>query len=67
MEDSLGDRMKEYEATTKTFLPRRSYTIIRVDGMAFHTLTRKFKKPFDETFVSAMDETAKYLCELVPP
>ena len=63
MEDSLGDRMKEYEATTKTFLPRRSYTIIRVDGMAFHTLTRKFKKPFDETFVSAMNETAKYLCK----
>ena len=63
MEDALGDRMKEYEATTKVFLPRRSYTIIRVDGMAFHTLTRKFKKPFDETFVSAMDETAKYLCK----
>ena len=29
--DTLGDRMKAYELTTRTFLPRRSYTIIRID------------------------------------
>jgi tRNA(His) 5'-end guanylyltransferase len=62
--DSLGDRMKEfYENRTRTFLPRRTYTIIRIDGKAFHTYTRGLTRPFDWDLVSDMDETAKYLCE----
>lgn len=40
MKDKLGQRMKEqYEDRTRYYLPRRTYTIIRVDGKAFHTLT----------------------------
>jgi len=62
--DSLGDRMKEfYENRTRTFLPRRTYTIIRIDGKAFHTYTRGLERPFDWKLVNDMDETAKYLCE----
>ena len=62
--DSLGDRMKSYyEQITKTFLPRRTYTIIRVDGKAFHTYTKGLKKPFDEQLVDDMDVTAMYMCE----
>ena len=62
--DSLGDRMKRfYENITKYFLPRRTYTIIRIDGKAFHSLTQNFDKPFDYTFINQMDETAKYLCK----
>lgn len=62
--DSLGDRMKEfYENRTRTFLPRRTYTIIRIDGKAFHTYTRGLTRPFDWDLVNDMDETAKYLCE----
>ncbi len=62
--DSLGDRMKEfYENRTRTFLPRRTYTIIRIDGKAFHTYTRGLTRPFDWNLVNDMDETAKYLCE----
>lgn len=64
MKDSLGDRMKDfYENRTKTYLPRRTYTIIRIDGKAFHTYTRGLKRPFDERLISDMDETACYLCE----
>ncbi len=62
--DSLGDRIKTfYENRTRSFLPRRTYTIIRIDGKAFHSLTKKFDKPFDYTFINQMDETAKYLCK----
>ena len=61
--DSLGDRMKSnYELATKTFLPRRTYTIIRIDGKAFHTYTKGLNRPFDEQLVNDMDETACYLC-----
>ena len=62
--DCLGDRMKDfYENRTRIFLPRRTYTIIRIDGKAFHTYTRGLAIPFDEKFVNDMDETACYLCK----
>lgn len=62
--DSLGDRMKNnYEYRTRYFLPRRTYTIIRLDGKAFHTFTRHCVKPYDSTLRDAMTDTAKYLCE----
>ena len=61
--DSLGDRMKEnYENRSKTYLVRRMPVIIRLDGKAFHTFTRGFKRPYDKVFHYAMNETVKYLC-----
>ena len=63
MKDDLGNRMKEqYENRTRYFLPRRTYSIIRVDGKAFHTLTRGCAKPFDRTLMTAMQQTAVRLC-----
>ena len=61
--DSLGDRIKTYEAASKTYLIRRTPVIIRIDGKSFHTFTKGFKKPFDDVFVKSMQETMKYLCE----
>lgn len=62
--DSLGDRMKTYyENRTRNMLPRRTYTIIRIDGKAFHSYCRGLNKPFDLPFIEDMDETAKYLCK----
>ena len=61
--DSLGDRMKCYEAVPKNFLTRRTPVIIRNDGKAFHTFTRGFQKPFDPVMVKTMQDTMKYLCE----
>lgn len=64
MNDELGKRMKEYyENIPKTKLMRRAPVIIRIDGRAFHTFTRGFKKPFDEILIKSMQETMKYLCE----
>ena len=56
--------MKEYyESRTKLLLPRRTYTLIRLDGKAFHTYTKGLETPFDDKLISDMDETAKYLCK----
>ena len=61
--DALGTRMKKYEYVTRTHLINRCPAIIRIDGKAFHTFTRGFKKPFDEILIKSMQETMKYLCE----
>lgn len=62
--DELGTRMKKYyEEVPKIKLMRRTPVIIRIDGKAFHSFTKKFQKPFDELLIKAMQETMKYLCE----
>lgn len=62
--DSLGDRMKEnYEDRAKTYLVRRMPVIIRLDGKAFHSFTKGFKRPYDEIFHNTMNATLQYLCE----
>lgn len=61
--DALGNRMKTYENVTRNYLTRRMPVIIRIDGKAFHTFTRGFKKPFDDVLVKSMQDTMKYLCE----
>lgn len=62
-DDSLGDRMKSaYENRTRYALPRRTYTILRIDGKAFHTFTTGCERPYDFALMRAMDETALGLC-----
>lgn len=61
--DDLGDRMKRYENVSRTHLTPRMPVIIRIDGKAFHTFTRGFKKPFDDILIKSMQQTMKYLCE----
>lgn len=62
--DELGKRIKEYyEQIPKIKLMRRCPVVVRIDGRAFHSFTRGFKKPFDEILIKSMQETMKYLCE----
>jgi tRNA(His) 5'-end guanylyltransferase len=64
MKDSLGDRMKlNYEDRFRNYLPRRIPCIIRIDGKAFHTFTKGFKRPFDLTISDAMAFAAIHLAE----
>ena len=64
LRDDIGTRMKDfYEQIPKTKLMRRCPVAIRIDGKAFHTYTRHFKRPFDSVLMRAMQETMKYLCE----
>lgn len=62
---SLGDRMKEnYENRYRIKLTRRTPVIIRLDGKAFHTVTKNCHKPFDQNFMYCMKQTAEDLCEI---
>ena len=62
----LGDRMKAYEEVFRQKLPIRMPVVIRLDGKAFHTLTRKCEKPFDEALNKAMRDAVVALLEEVP-
>lgn len=56
MNDELGNRMKEnYENRTRYLIPRRTYTILRLDGKAFHTYTKGLKRPFDADLIDDMN------------
>lgn len=61
--DDIGMRMKSYENKSKIYLNKKEPVILRIDGKAFHTFTKGFKRPFDEILIKSMQETAKYLCE----
>ena len=64
LKDSLGDRMKtNYESVPNIKLTRRMPMIIRLDGKAFHTFTKKFDRPFDVELADMMVEVTKYLVE----
>ena len=57
MKDELGERIKsQYENRTRYSLPRRTYSIIRIDGKAFHSYTRGLKRPFDEELIEDLDK-----------
>lgn len=60
---NLAKRMKDYESVSKIKLMKRCPVCVRIDGKAHHNFTKGFKRPFDEIYVKAMQETAKYLCE----
>ncbi|MCP3682010.1 MAG: hypothetical protein GY861_04900 [bacterium] len=58
----IGDRMKRYEKVSNWTLPRRIPVILRVDGRAFHTITRRrFKRAWSEEFLAQMTSTAHAL------
>lgn len=60
---ALGDRMKRYEAAHRTVLPRRTYSLLRVDIRAARSYLRGAAKPFDETFMADMNAVAEALCQ----
>lgn len=50
--------MKRYENVSKGFLTPKMPVIIRVDGKAFHTFTKRYNKPFSKSLMTAMDNAA---------
>lgn len=65
MADGLGDRMKSYEAVTRSVLLPHSYTILRVDGRAFHSYLSRAVKPFDFDFMADMGDVGGVLCQKI--
>lgn len=67
--DTLGERMKNYESVSQSKLIRRTPTIIRIDGKAFHTWTNCLKNfdpslkdsPFSKRMHAFMTKTTEYL------
>ncbi len=55
MNDDLGDRIRNYEDRFRYYLPRRTYTIVRLDGKCFSKYTSKLQKPFDLGLVEDLD------------
>ena len=54
--------MKGYENIFRFYFTRRMPLIVRIDGKAFHSFTKGFKRPFDPLMMQAMQKTAAYLC-----
>lgn len=63
---SLKDRMKFYESEVDSKLDLNKPIIARIDGQAFHTWTKQFKKEFNTDFEDAMKYTMMKLCENLP-
>ena len=63
--ETIGSRMKQYEECYNVRMPRRFPLIVRLDGRAFHSWTRRVNcvKPFDEALMELMARTAGFLCE----
>lgn len=59
--NELGDIHKKYEQITNNSLIPNCPVIARLDGRAFHTLTRFAEKPYDLAFINSMEETCKSL------
>lgn len=59
----LDERMKRYEHAYRQSLPRRTYTLLRLDGRAFHTYLRNAERPFDRAFMGDMNLVALRLVE----
>lgn len=70
--DSLGDRIKRYEIVSQNQLIRRMPVIIRLDGKAFHTFTKKITPkndsslafgPFSHKLHDIMADVTYYLAD----
>ena len=63
---SLKEKCYAYQKAANYFLDPDKYIIAHIDGRSFSKMIKnKFKNPFDDTFIEAMNETAKYLCKEV--
>ncbi len=54
---------RDYEDALRVFLPRRTYTVIRIDGRAFHKFTRELERPYSRRLADALDRAALVLCQ----
>lgn len=63
---SLKEKCYAYQKEANYFLDSEKYILAHIDGRSFSKMIKnKFKKPFDDVFINAMNETAIYLCKSV--
>lgn len=54
----LAARAKQYQKEYDYRLPKKSYTILQLDGRAFHTFTKGMEEPFDDRLIESMNAVA---------
>lgn len=57
--DNLGSKYKFEEKKYVEYVDKTKWTVLRVDGRAFHTFTKKYNKPIDERIMNAMVSATK--------
>src|SRR5690606_41110404 len=60
---ALGASTNGYDPAHRAALPRRTYTLLRLDGRAFRTSRRGADQPFDMPFITDMAAVSEALCE----
>lgn len=64
--DSLEDKMNYYRDLTDYRLMPNSYVIAMIDGRGFSgKIKKRFKLPFDDTFINIMNEIGKFVAKEV--
>ena len=64
--NNLHKKMKQIEHSTRDYISSSSkYLMVRLDGKAFHTYTKKFNKPFDTRIEDAFQYTLTTLAEKI--
>ena len=63
MKDTLGDRIKHYESISEHYFTPKIPIIIRVDGKCFSQFTKGCQRPFDQTLITCMFESAKQVAK----
>jgi tRNA(His) guanylyltransferase len=61
--DSIGDRMKDYERNSLPKLMPLLPVMCRLDGKNFHNFTKGLERPYDKRLSDLMVKTTKYLVE----
>lgn len=60
---SLEDKCRAYQKRADYYVNQDKYILAHIDGRSFSKhIKNKFKKPFDDIFINAMNKTAQYLC-----
>lgn len=58
---AAGNRFKVYESAFRRIMPRRTYSVCRVDIRAAHSYLRSATRPYDFEFMEHMDRVAETL------
>jgi tRNA(His) guanylyltransferase len=66
-QDGLGDRLKNWEASFEHMAMKGLPLVARLDGRAFHTLTRNMRRPYDTRMQACMRAAAVTLLEDLHP
>lgn len=63
---TLEERMLFYRSKPEQRIPRNSYVICMLDGKNFsQKIKKKFERPFDDSFIKLMNDTAAYVCSQI--